>query len=131
MNQEQQTQQDSQDTANPNAGDDWSSTRVGVFGKLKAAVLALRDPNTPILGKLGIIAIGVGALLVMVAYGISPIDLLPEALLGPFGLVDDVILIPTLLFVLSLFMPRRTAIRILRYFGKGAKARHHRQPPGS
>ena len=30
--------------------------------------------------------------LVCLIYVISPIDLLPEAILGPFGLVDDVVI---------------------------------------
>jgi uncharacterized membrane protein YkvA (DUF1232 family) len=41
----------------------------------------LRDPRVPIGGKV-IALLGVG-------YVLSPVDLLPEVLLGPVGLVDD------------------------------------------
>ncbi len=44
-----------------------------------------RDSRVPVFDK----AIALGAL----AYLLSPIDLLPELLLGPFGLVDDLIVV--------------------------------------
>ncbi|MBW2291364.1 MAG: DUF1232 domain-containing protein [Deltaproteobacteria bacterium] len=48
-----------------------------------------RDPRVPLAAKL---VAGLG-----VAYILSPIDLLPEFLLGPIGLVDDLLVVATAL----------------------------------
>ena len=48
-----------------------------------------RDPRVPLAAKL---IAGLG-----VAYILSPIDLLPEILLGPIGLVDDLLVVATAL----------------------------------
>lgn len=45
----------------------------------------LRDPRVPTRGKL-VALLGVG-------YALSPIDLLPSVLLGPVGLVDDLLVV--------------------------------------
>jgi len=99
-----------------------SSPLPGMLGRLHAGWLMLRDPATPALGKLGIVALGLGGLLLMVAYGVWPIDLIPELFTGPLGLIDDLILIPLMLWVLSRFMPRDKAKRILAKFGKRQKS---------
>lgn len=47
-------------------------------------------------GPVGQVVRGVGKLLVlafMVIYVISPIDLMPEALLGPLGIIDDLVVV--------------------------------------
>jgi uncharacterized membrane protein YkvA (DUF1232 family) len=100
----------------PHHDDKTSSPLPGMLGRLHAAWLMLRDPATPALGKLGVVVIGLGGVLLMVAYGVSPIDLIPELFTGPFGLIDDLILIPLMLWVLSLFMPRQKAAHILNKF---------------
>ncbi len=97
-----------------------SSPLPGMLGRLHAGWLMLRDPETPTLGKLGIVILGLGGLLLMIAYGISPIDLIPDVLF-PVGFIDDLILIPLMLWVLSRFMPRDKAQRILERFGKRKK----------
>ncbi|MCP5042314.1 MAG: DUF1232 domain-containing protein [bacterium] len=48
-----------------------------------------RDPRVPIGAKV-IAGLGVG-------YVLSPIELLPEALLGPIGLIDDLLVVGTVL----------------------------------
>src|SRR5690606_16449675 len=45
----------------------------------------LRDPRVPVGGK-AIALLGVG-------YVLSPVDLVPEALLGPIGLMDDLMIV--------------------------------------
>jgi uncharacterized membrane protein YkvA (DUF1232 family) len=58
----------------------------------------------------GIAAMG-GALI----YLVSPVDVLPEALLGPFGLIDDVGVVgATGIFVYRLIQARRNAISPIR-----------------
>jgi uncharacterized membrane protein YkvA (DUF1232 family) len=60
-----------------------------VFGHLRAFTLAMQDPATPLYVKAGF-AVGV-------LYLISPIDLIPEALLAFFGLADDAFVLVALL----------------------------------
>ena len=84
---------------------DWLRTTVWIFGVL-ALLLTL------VVGYLmwryripprGLFAMGGAAL-----YLISPIDLVPEAILGPLGLVDDAgVLAATALFVYKLVKVRR------------------------
>ena len=57
------------------------AAQLGLVEQFKAFWLALMDPTT---SKLSKVAVGVAVL-----YLVSPIDLLPEALLAIFGLVDD------------------------------------------
>jgi uncharacterized membrane protein YkvA (DUF1232 family) len=45
----------------------------------------VRDPNVPF-GSKAIALLGV-------SYAVSPVDLLPELLVGPFGLIDDLIVV--------------------------------------
>lgn len=95
-----------------------SSPLPGMLGRLHAGWLMLRDPDTPRTAKLGVVVLGLGAALLVLAYGVSPFDLLPELFLGPAGLIDDLIIIPLLLWLLSRFMPRGKARRILAKFGR-------------
>ena len=84
---------------------DWLRTAVWIFGVL-ALLLTL------VVGYLmwryripprGLVAMGAAAL-----YLISPIDLVPEAILGPLGLVDDAGLVAAVvLFVYKLVKVRR------------------------
>jgi uncharacterized membrane protein YkvA (DUF1232 family) len=48
-------------------------------------VRLVRDPNVPF-GSKAIALLGV-------SYAVSPVDLLPELLVGPFGLIDDLIVV--------------------------------------
>ena len=52
---------------------------------LRATGRAWRHPATPFWFKAGVVA--------LIVYFFSPIDLLPEALLGPLGLLDDIVFI--------------------------------------
>ena len=84
---------------------DWLRTAVWIFGVL-ALLLTL------VVGYLmwryripprGLVAMGAAAL-----YLISPIDLVPEAILGPLGLVDDAgVVAAVVLFVYKLVKVRR------------------------
>ncbi len=95
----------------------------GMLGRLQAAWYLLRDPEASGLAKLGVVLIGLGGLLFMFAYGISPIDLIPELFTGPIGLIDDVIMVPVVLWVLSRFMPAEKAERLLRKFRSRGKSK--------
>ncbi|WP_313653977.1 YkvA family protein [Pantoea sp.] len=58
---------------------------------------AFRDPRTPWWNKLGMLG--------LVAYGISPIDLIPDVI--PFvGLLDDAVIIPTGVMLLLRLLPK-------------------------
>lgn len=107
----------SSDTGGPRA----RRRAPGMLGRLQAAWCMLRDPQTPGLAKFGVLLAGVGGLLFMVGYGLSPLDVVPELFTGPFGLIDDVIMVPVVLWVLSRFMPRRTAERLLDRFRSGPR----------
>ncbi len=84
---------------------DWLRTTVWIIGVLALLV-------TLVVGYLmwryripprGLIAMGGAAL-----YLISPIDLIPEAILGPLGLVDDAgVVAAVVLFVYKLVKARR------------------------
>lgn len=62
---------------------------------------AFRDPRTPWWNKLGMLG--------LVAYGVSPIDLIPDVI--PFvGLLDDAVIIPAGVMVLLRLLPREVRI---------------------
>jgi len=62
---------------------------------------AFRDPRTPWWNKLGMLG--------LVAYGVSPLDLIPDVI--PFvGLLDDAVIIPTGVMVLLRLLPREVRI---------------------
>jgi len=62
---------------------------------------AFRDPRTPWWNKLGMLG--------LVAYGVSPIDLIPDVI--PFvGLLDDAVIIPTGVMILLRLLPREVRI---------------------
>ena len=69
---------------------------------LRATGRAWRHPATPFWFKAGVVA--------LIVYFFSPIDLLPEALLGPLGLLDDIVLLPMALS----FLLRRLPLGIVR-----------------
>ena len=62
---------------------------LGLSGHLRAFTLAMQDPATPLYVKAGFV--------VGVIYLLSPIDLIPEALLAFFGLADDALVLVALL----------------------------------
>ncbi len=102
---------------------DWLRTALWIFGVL-ALLLTL------VVGYLmwryripprGLVAMGAAAL-----YLVSPIDLVPEAVLGPLGLVDDAgAVVAAVLFVYKLVKVRR----ILADGGIELR-RPHRHSPG-
>lgn len=62
---------------------------------------AFRDPRTPWWNKLGMLG--------LVAYGVSPIDLIPDVI--PFvGLLDDAVIIPTGIMILLRLLPQEVRI---------------------
>ena len=63
---------------------------IPFHSEVVAAYFAMRDPKVPVKDR-GLIAAGI-------AYLILPFDLMPEAILGPLGLGDD---ISVLWFVVS------------------------------
>ncbi|WP_293771892.1 YkvA family protein [uncultured Pantoea sp.] len=66
--------------------------------------VAFRDPRTPWWNKLGMLG--------LVAYGISPIDLIPDVI--PFvGLLDDAVIIPTGVMLLLRLLPKEVRISSL------------------
>lgn len=65
--------------------------------RLSVLVLALRDPRTPALAQF--IAVFV------VAYALSPIDLIPD-FIPILGLVDDLILVPAGIWLVLRLIPR-------------------------
>lgn len=68
-------------------------------GILKACLRFIDDPNRPWWQRL-LLALSP----IFFVYVISPLDLIPEVLLGPFGLADDVLLI------VSIFLIGRLAV---------------------
>ena len=84
---------------------DWLRTTVWILGVL-ALLLPLVIGYVMWRSRLpprGLFAMGAAAL-----YLVSPIDLLPEAILGPLGLVDDAgVLAAVALFVYKLVKARR------------------------
>jgi uncharacterized membrane protein YkvA (DUF1232 family) len=84
---------------------DWLSTTLWIVGVLMLIIVAAvaylmyryRIPPR------GLIAMGTAAV-----YLISPIDVLPEALLGPLGLVDDAgVTVAVIVFVYKLVQARK------------------------
>lgn len=62
---------------------------------------AFRDPRTPWWNKLGMLG--------LVAYGVSPIDLIPDVI-SFVGLLDDAVIIPTGVMILLRLLPREVRI---------------------
>ncbi|MGT2843731.1 YkvA family protein [Streptococcus hongkongensis] len=63
---------------------------------LPAVFLAMKNPGTPLLAKL--------LALVIVAYALSPIDLIPDFI--PFiGYLDDIVILPLLMYFLIKLIP--------------------------
>lgn len=87
---------------------DWLQTAAWIFGVVALLI-------TLVIGYVmwrfrvpprGLVAMGAAAL-----YLISPIDLLPEAILGPLGLVDDAgVVAAVVLFVYKLVQARKILV---------------------
>lgn len=71
---------------------------LGIIGRIKAVWYVFRDPQTPTWAKL---AFGLAA----IVYFASPIDLLPELFFGPLGLLDDMVVLPLLMWLFTKFAP--------------------------
>lgn len=78
----------------------WASRLRGWAGALKrevaALALAARDPRTPVAAKLLALAI--------VAYALSPIDLIPDVI-PVLGMLDDMLLLPLGIWVVIRLIP--------------------------
>ena len=68
------------------------------FGWCRAFWRMFRDPHTPRRSKW--LLVGLAAL-----YLFSPVDLVPEAVTGPLGLLDDAVLVPLLLWLVTRLAP--------------------------
>ncbi len=68
----------------------------GIPREVIAMALAARDPATPRAAKLLALAAGL--------YAISPIDLVPDVLVG-IGWLDDLLVVPTVMAVAARFVP--------------------------
>ena len=84
---------------------------LGIGGRLRVFWRLLKDPRTPLIGKLMVIGAAVG-------YGLLPIDFVPELFLPGLGFVDDIIIIPLILTLLTWFAPthvrKETVEEVLR-----------------
>jgi uncharacterized membrane protein YkvA (DUF1232 family) len=70
------------------------TAQVGIF---KAVLRYIEDPNRNIITR-----IFLAATPLFIVYVLSPLDLIPEVLLGPIGLTDDILIIAGLIFLLKL-----------------------------
>lgn len=70
------------------------TAQVGVF---KAVLRYIEDPNRSIFTR-----IFLAAAPFFVVYILSPLDLMPEILLGPLGLTDDILIIAGFIFLTKL-----------------------------
>ncbi len=78
--------------------------------RIAALVLALRDPRTPWYAKLCGFAV--------VAYAVSPIDLIPD-FIPVLGFLDDAILLPLGILATIRMIPRPVFLSALREVSKG------------
>jgi hypothetical protein len=68
---------------------------------------------------------GIAAMAAALVYLISPVDALPEGLLGPFGLVDDLGVVGAVgMFVYRLIQARRPAVDPGTRLVQGEEERH-------
>ena len=76
-----------------------AAQKISPLLRFKAMWKVLRDRRTPGWSK---------ALFIVLAglYLLSPIDLIPEALLGPLGLADDLVVIPFLAWLATQAAPK-------------------------
>lgn len=64
-------------------------------GFIRACLRYIEDPNRPLIARLVLIASPL-----LIIWVISPLDILPEAFLGPLGLADDGAIVLTLFFII-------------------------------
>ena len=63
----------------------WKATARKLKTEIRALALASRDPRTPWLAR--------AVVILVVAYALSPIDLIPDVI-PVLGLLDDLVLLP-------------------------------------
>lgn len=68
----------------------------GIPREVIAMALAARDPATPAIARILAVAAGL--------YAISPVDLVPDVLLG-IGWLDDLLVVPTVMALAARFVP--------------------------
>lgn len=73
--------------------------------RLGALLIALRDPETPWYAK----ACGI----VVIAYAVSPLDVIPD-FIPVIGLLDDFVLVPLGILLTVRLIPRRVMLKALR-----------------
>jgi len=73
--------------------------------EVAALALALRDPQTPLVARL--------VALLVVAYALSPIDLIPDVI-PVLGLLDDLVLVPAGIWLVLRLMPAEVMERARR-----------------
>lgn len=93
---------------------------LGVAGRLKVFLRLVRDPRTPVFGKL--LVVGCAA-----AYALMPIDIVPDLLPG-VGLIDDLIIIPLILSMLTWLAPTFVRREIVEEVLRERRGEHHPQP---
>ena len=79
------------------AGNTWKERAKALKREVYALYLCARHPRTPLYAKL--------CALVIVAYALSPIDLIPD-FIPVLGYLDDLILIPAAIMLLIKMMPK-------------------------
>ena len=73
--------------------------------EVAALALALRDPQTPLVARL--------VALLVVAYALSPIDLIPDVI-PVLGLLDDLVLVPAGIWLVLRLIPAEVMERARR-----------------
>lgn len=97
---------------------------IGLLTRLRAFWIILKDPRTPKLGKFGLVGLAL-------FYLISPIDLLPGDILTGVGVVDDLIVVPTLLYLITLVAPKAVRREALEKALRAARGKGHPPKPSS
>lgn len=88
------------------------ASKAKLFGTLTALWLVMKDKRTPMITKL------IGGL--VLAYALSPIDLIPD-FIPVLGLLDDVILIPLGVALAVKFVPKELWLEAQE------QAQHHKE----
>lgn len=77
--------------------DSWKTASQRLQREIQALSIAYRDPRTPLRAK--VLAVGI------VAYALSPIDLIPDVI-PVLGYLDDLILLPLAIWLVLRMIPQ-------------------------